>query len=184
MPYADIGDVKLHYEIYGSEYALNGPSVIKKPTIISVHGSADQHCYNVPILEAAAEFAQLIFVSNRGYARSIDPNPEHCNLKQWADDLYHFCNTLGLDKPFFYAHSLGGWITQLYAATYQDQAAGIILGETEACLDKTDILEAYEARGGLAARQAAERYFQDFSEESGADYFKYCAPCWSNTPFP
>ena len=52
MPYADIGDVKIYYEIYGSEYELLPAGIRKKPTIVAIHGGPgiDHNYYDVPFL--------------------------------------------------------------------------------------------------------------------------------------
>jgi proline iminopeptidase len=182
MPYANIGDVKLHYEIYGSEYALTENGAQKKPTIVAVHGGLDPQAYDIPTLKGAAYFAQVIFLSRRGCARSIDQDPKHWNLRQWADDLYLFCNILGLEKPFIHGVSMGGWVAQVYASIYPNQAAGIILSDTEATIEVANILDAYESRGGKEARAAAKAFFADFSSQSNDNYARVCAPYWSNNP--
>ncbi|MCK4607995.1 MAG: alpha/beta hydrolase [Gammaproteobacteria bacterium] len=186
MPYANIGDVKIYYEIYGSEYKLLKNSTLKKPTIIAIHGGpgVDHNFYDTPFWADAAEFAQVILIDQRGNGRSIDKSPEHWNLKQWATDIYHFCDTLGLEKPFIHGVSMGGWVAQLYASMHQDQAGGIILSDTEAFLDMKAILNAFEIKGGKQIRDIAEKYFCTPDPAVLPQYAEKCLPLCSNTPIP
>ena len=38
MPKVNIGDTKIYFEIYGSEYEVLQNKAIKKPTIVALHG--------------------------------------------------------------------------------------------------------------------------------------------------
>lgn len=157
MPYADIGDVKLYYEIYGSEYEVLEDSVRKKPTLVALHGGpgSNQHYYNVSFLESLADHAQVIFYDQRGNGRSVDSNPKNWNLNQWAEDLNKFCQVLGLENPFILGGSFGGWVAQLYASTYPKSLAGLILIDTEAYLNIEEILNSFERLGGHEVREVA-----------------------------
>ncbi len=186
MPYANLDNVKLYYEIYGNEYEVLEDSVRRKPTLVVVHGGPgiDHIYYEVPTLKDAAEFAQVIFIDLRGNGRSIDANSNHWNLKQWATDLHDFCNTLGLEKPFIHGVSLGGWVVQLYAGLYPDQPGGIILTDTEAYLDMDAILNAFEIKAGKPVRDIAYRYFYEPTLGIMQEYFEKCIPLCSIQPIP
>ena len=186
MPYAKLNDISIYYEIYGSEYKLVADTAQQKPTIIAIHGGpgVDHNYYDVPFLADAAEFAQVIFIDQRGNGRSIDKNSEHWNLHQWAEDIHNFCKTLGLHKPFIHGVSMGGWVAQLYASLYPNEAAGIILNDTEAYLDVDAILDGYEAKGGAEIRSIAHKYFYEDSSDNMQKYFEKCIPLCSNNPIP
>lgn len=186
MPFAHLPDVKLYYEIYGSEYELLESSVRQKPTIVAVHGGpgVDHNLYDVPFLATAAEYAQVIFYDQRGHGKSSYSNSSNWNLKQWATDLYQFCEVLGLEKPFIHGVSMGGWVVQSYASLFPDQAKGIILHDTEAYYDIPAIIEAFGHKGGKELREIADTYFHHPSPTSMQDFFGKCIPACSNNPMP
>ena len=186
MPYAKVENVRLYYQIYGAEYELLEDSARKKPTLVAVHGGpgTDHIFYDVPTLSDASEFAQVIFYDQRGNGRSIDINPEHWNLRQWALDLHSFCETLGLEKPFIHGISLGGWIAQLYASMYPEEPGGIILTDTEAYVNISKILDAYEHKGGPEVREIARRFLYALDTDACEEYSKKCIPLCSCNPMP
>ncbi len=186
MPYAQLADIKLYYEIHGSESFLTENETVQKPTIVAIHGGpgVDHNYYDVPFLSQASEFAQVIFIDQRGNGRSIDNNSNNWNLKQWAEDIHSFCQVLGLEKPFIHGVSMGGWVAQLYASLYPEEPQGIILNDTEAFLDIDAILNKYEEKGGPQIRKIAEEYFYDPAEETMQAYFENCIPLCSNNPIP
>ncbi len=186
MPYANLGDVKIYYEIYGSEYEVKLDHLVRRPTIVALHGGPgiDHTYYDVPFLKDAAQFAQVIFIDQRGNGRSIDKNPDHWNLEQWSDDLGQFCEYLGLEKPFIYGCSMGGWVAMKYAAKFPSQPGGLLLVDTEAYLNIKAILKSYEEKGGPRIAEIARRYLYEVSDETMQDYFENCLPLCSQHPIP
>lgn len=187
MPYANIGDVKLYYEIYGNELELTDEGIHEKPTLVVYHGGPGiDHTFEVEFSRECAPFSQVILVDHRGNGRSIDENSEHWNLNQWTQDIYSFCETLGLKKPFIQGVSMGGWVTLQFAIQYPDYAAGIILIDTEGYIDAKRISAAFEKRGGKEAGELASKFFRK-EKPSPADvtqYFEKCLPLCSNNPIP
>jgi proline iminopeptidase len=187
MPYANIGDAKIYYEIYGNELDLTDDGVCEKPSLVVLHGGPGiDHTFEVEFSRECAPFAQVILIDHRGNGRSIDSNPDHWNLTQWAKDVYLFCETLGLKKPFIQGVSTGGWVTIQFAITYPDYASGIILLDTEAYVDLERICAAYEKRGGKEISEIARKFFQkeQAPPEIIEEYFKKCLPLCSNNPIP
>ncbi|MEM9243708.1 MAG: alpha/beta hydrolase [Pseudomonadota bacterium] len=186
MPYANLGDVKIYYEIYGPEYEVKSDHLVKRPTIVALHGGpgVDHTYYDVPFLSEVSSFAQLIFIDQRGNGRSVDTNSENWNLAQWADDLGRFCEHLGLEKPFIYGCSMGGWVAMKYAATFQSQPGGLLLVDTEAYLDTDAVVKNYEKKGGKAIGELAKRHFCEDSDEVMQEYFERCIPFCSKNPIP
>jgi len=188
MPYADIGDAKLYYEIYGNELELTSEGVYQKPTLVVLHGGPGiDHTFEVEFSRECASFAQVILLDHRGNGRSIDDNPEHWNLAQWTRDVYAFCKTLGLVKPFIQGVSMGGWVTIQFGIDYPDYASGLILLDTEGYNDLEKICAAFERRSGKEASDIARRFFQKDVPPPPAvieEYFKKCLPLCSNNPIP
>jgi pimeloyl-ACP methyl ester carboxylesterase len=161
MPYANIGNTKLYYEIYGNELELLDDGTREKPTLVVYHGGPGiDHTFEVEFSRECAPFAQVILVDHRGNGRSVDDNPAHWNINQWAEDIHAFCETLSLKKPFIQGVSTGGWITMQFAMKYPDYVAGIILLETKGYVDIERICAAYEKRGGKEAAELARQFYQ------------------------
>jgi proline iminopeptidase len=187
MPYANIGDAKLYYEIYGNELELTDNGVIEKPTIVVMHGGPGvDHTFEVEFYRECATFVQVILYDHRGNGRSTGDNPENWNLTQWTKDLHAFCETLSLTKPFIDGVSMGGWIALNFATLYPGYAAGFILRDTEGRFDVERIATAFSKRGGEKCGKIARQVFgKDIpSEQAFTDYFTHCIPLCSNNPIP
>lgn len=187
MPYANIGDTKIYYEIYGNELELTDTGVREKPTLVVLHGGPGiDHTFEVEFSRECAPFAQVILIDQRGNGRSIDNNPDHWNLDQWARDIHSFCEALSLKKPFIQGVSLGGWVVMQFAIKYPEYASGIVLLDTEAYMDLERICKAYEKLGGKEISEIAKRFFQKDQPppEVAEQYFLRCLPLCSNNPIP
>jgi pimeloyl-ACP methyl ester carboxylesterase len=77
MPYANIGDTKLYYEIYGNELELTDDGVREKPTLVVLHGAYGvvDHTFEIEFSRECAPFAQVILVDQRGCGRNVDNHP-------------------------------------------------------------------------------------------------------------
>lgn len=187
MPYANIDDTKIYYEIYGNELELTAHGTYEKPSLVVLHGGPGvDHTFEVEFSRECAPFAQVILIDQRGNGRSIDNDPNHWNLNQWTKDVYAFCETLGLKKPFIQGVSMGGWVTLQFAIRYPNYASGIILLDTEAYIDLERVCAAFEKRGGKEAANIARQFFQKDQPkpEIVEQYFRKCLPLCSNNPIP
>jgi proline iminopeptidase len=187
MPYANIGDANLFYEIYGSELEFTEDGVREKPTIVVLHGGPGiDHTFEVEFAKNYASHAQVIFLDHRGNGRSIEDNPDKWNLNQWTRDVHSFCEALSIKQPYIQGVSMGGWIALQFAIKYPDYARGIILLDTEAYIDLERICAAYEKRGGKTISEIARKFFQKNipAPEIITQYFEKCLPLCSNNPIP
>ncbi len=186
MPYANIGDIKLYYEIYGNELELLDDSVHQKPSLIVLHGSGTDHTFHVEFSRDCAAFAQVIFIDRRGCGRSIDENPAHWSVAQWAKDVHLFCEALGLEKPFVKGISLGGLVAMQFAIDYPQTAGGIILVDTEAYFNKEGIVAAHQRKGGGKAAELVQKFLDasPHPPEIMREFFNVCLPLYSHRPFP
>lgn len=187
MPYANIGDTKIYYEVYGSELELTDEGVREKPTVVVLHGGPGvDHTFEIEFAEQYAPDAQVILIDHRGNGRSIDNNPEHWNFAQWTKDVYSFCETLGLKKPFIQGVSMGGWIALQFAIQYPGYASGIILLDTEAYMDLERVCAAFQKAGGEEVSTIVRKFLQKDmpTPEVVEQYFMKCVPLCSNNPIP
>lgn len=183
MPYANLGDVKLYYEVYGSELHLEGEKATLKPTMIVLHGGPGlDHTCMVPFFGRCAEFSQVIFFDQRGNGRSQDSNKKNWNLKSWGNDVFRFCEALGIEKPFILGESFGGHVAMQYSILHPNHAGGIILVDTEGEFRMEELLTAYEKKGGKEIRDIAERCFKNPIPENIAAYMQKCLPLCAVNP--
>ena len=54
------------------------------------------------------------------------------NLAQWGDDVWEFCDVLGIENPIVYGASFGGMVALSYATRHPAHPAKLILVSTEA----------------------------------------------------
>ena len=108
--------VRLHYELHGQG----------QPTLVFIHGwltSGDLWRHQV------AEFApdhRILTFDLRGFGRSDTPDVQY-TFALFADDLRWMLNELGITKPVLIGWSKGVSIALVYAATYPDDVAGLVL---------------------------------------------------------
>jgi pimeloyl-ACP methyl ester carboxylesterase len=185
MPYLKIEKDVMFFEIYGSELDLSDPMIAKKPTIIVLHGGTGQldHTYEISFWQQAAAFAQVIFIDHRGLGRSSLSADMPWSLEQWAQDVYYFCQTLGIHAPFIAGDSLGGHVAMQFGILYPQFAAGIILLDTEAQCDRNEIINAFRERSEAAAK-IAETCLYAPTPESVAEYMRVCLPLCTAQPIP
>ena len=127
--------------------------------------------------------AQLVYLEHRGNGRSDRCTPETWNLAQWGDDVYEFCQALGIEKPIVLGLSSGGFVAQSYATRHPEHPAKLILSSTSATLRTDRIYEMFERLGGAEARTLAEAFWRDArNEEALGPYMETCLPLYNQTP--
>ena len=63
MPYANLGDVRIYYEIYGNELELTDNGICEKPTVVVLHGGPGiDHTFEVEFSRECSPFAQMILI--------------------------------------------------------------------------------------------------------------------------
>jgi len=160
-----VGNTKLFFEVYGRELDLSHPYVLERPTLLFLHGGPGlDHTYEVPALAPLQERMQVIFLNHRGNGRSDGDDPSEWNLRQWATDVHDFCLALGLDKPYICGVSFGGHVAMLHSILYPDDAAGLILYNTEGYFSKEEMAE--------ALGEPARRFFEDPNDQTAAELSK------------
>lgn len=108
-----------------------------------------------------AEFTRVCTYDRAGVGWS-DPSPTYPRTAQIvADELYALLRSFGETEPvILVAHSLGGWFSRLYAATYPQDVAGLVLLDTA----HEDFMDAFVE--GVAGEYT---YVQGIDAEPGLD---------------
>src|SRR5262245_53323497 len=95
----DLADVRLWFDVEGSQLAVDGAALRSRPTVVALHGGPGfDHGYLRPGLSPLASDAQIIYVDLRGQGRSGRPPLETCTLEQMADDVALLCERLGIAR--------------------------------------------------------------------------------------
>jgi len=145
----DIGGVKLWFDVEGAKLVPDGPEMKERPTLLLLHGGPGfDHSHLKPALSELADVAQCVFLEHRGNGRSDRCSPETWNLAQWGDDVYEFCQALGIEKPIVMGVSFGGFVAQSYAIRHPEHPAKLILSSTSATLRRDRIYDMFERLGG------------------------------------
>jgi pimeloyl-ACP methyl ester carboxylesterase len=119
MPEAQIGDVKLHYEVSGSGdpllmvMGLGGSSAGWDPGLVA---------------ELSRSFRTIIY-DNRGTGRSDKPDIPY-TLEMFAADAVGLLDALRLDRVHLFGVSMGGMIAQEIALRYAPRLQTLTLGCT------------------------------------------------------
>jgi 3-oxoadipate enol-lactonase len=120
MPYAQVGDIKLYYEVHG-----HGPPVVLIPGL----GADTRLFFNVvPLL---ATLHQVVVVDPRGGGRSDKPAGDY-SIEQMAEDVAGLFGTLGIASADVVGYSMGGKIALQLATGHPELIDHLILGATAA----------------------------------------------------
>jgi 3-oxoadipate enol-lactonase len=118
MPYAQVGDIKLYYEVHG-----DGPPVLLIPGL-----GADTRLFSnvVPLL---ATSHQVVVVDPRGGGQSDKPAGQY-SIEQMADDVAGLFGTLGVASADVVGYSMGGKIALQLAASHPELVDHLVLCAT------------------------------------------------------
>jgi len=182
--FVEIEGARIFFDTVGSSLESAGPKMAERPTLIALHGGPGfDHSPMRPYFDRYADTHQVIYIDMRGNGRSSG-EPNTWMLSQWGKDLKTFCDTLGIEKPTVFGVSFGGMVAMSYATQFPEHPSKLILASTAAKLDLPATYEIMEERGGLRAREVAERVFSTADDESMVDYMSVCVPLYSVTPDP
>jgi lipase len=102
----------------------NGDS-LHAPTILAIHGiTASHRCWDM--LAAALPGYRLIGPDLRGRGRS-NALPGPFGMAQHADDMADVLDFLGVPKALVVGHSMGGWVSVMFAHRHAGRVAALLL---------------------------------------------------------
>jgi proline iminopeptidase len=183
--YVLVNDVRLFFDVEGAKLRPDGATMREVPTLLLLHGGPGfDHSGFKPAFSETTEYAQVVYLDLRGNGRSDAGPPEKWSLAQWALDVRQFCDALCIDRPIVLGHSLGGIIAMVYATTYPDHPAKLILSSTSTQPIGESSFETFERLGGLRARAAAMAFWHHPDDASWAAYEELCVPLYTRTAAP
>lgn len=183
-----VNDVSIFFEVIGTKYALDGPRMREKPTLILLHGGpgVNDHSAYRPMFEPLAEDAQLVLIDHRGNGRSDCGPTERWNLAQWGDDLFAFCEALDLEKPVVLGNSFGGMVAMSYATRHPEHPGKLVISSTMArgsCHYVDASVAMFEKLGGKEVGDLARQFHTGaLTPELMADWTTKAFPVYTQSP--
>ena len=168
----EVYGTRLWFDIEGSALVPDGSEWRQRPTVVLVHGGPGSfdHSYFKPEFAPLAEHAQVVYLDLRGHGRSTWGDAATWSLEACADDVRGFCDTVGIERPIVFGHSMGGPIVLLYGARHPGHAAGLIVQSGFARWDAPRLVEGFRRVGGDEVAELAARSYrgEDVSDEEWA----------------
>jgi pimeloyl-ACP methyl ester carboxylesterase len=127
-----------------------------------------------------AEFAQVVYIDQRGHGRSDRAPLEQLTLERWADDVRAFCDALSIEKPVVLGHGFGAIVGAIYGARHPDHPAKLVLINPAARIVTERSVAVYERLGGAEAAEVIRRFREEPSDETFARFLRTCFPLVMN----
>jgi pimeloyl-ACP methyl ester carboxylesterase len=153
----DIGGIKLYYEYFGENN--------EKPTFVFDSGYGWTLANWNPIREEVSRFAKMFIYDRAGIGESEkDDRPRHS--QQNVENLRTLLQKAGVKAPYvLVGHSFGGVNVRLYASTYPEEVAGVILLDS-AHEDQNEVM------APLFSKEIKVEYFSQFTVEGSLSEFE------------
>lgn len=178
--YVQVNGVRLFFDVTGAKVRAQDGVAVEVPTLLILHGGPGfDHMGVKGELLPLAEHFQLVWIDHRGNGRSEGSDPAQWNLAQWADDVFAFCQTLGIDKPVVLGQSFGGHVVQAYGARHPGHAAKLIISSIAAKWNFDLCVQRFTERGGAQAGAAAAAMWGRMNDDDIDAYFRICYPLYS-----
>lgn len=127
MPYLNIDDSLLYYEVHGA----GAPVVL-------LHGVGGNHASWFYQIDAWSKRYRLITVDARGFGNSIDADGK--GRTEFTNDLVKLLDHLAIDRAIIVAQSMGGGTAVDFTCRYPSRVASLVLADTLVWLDPTEAM--------------------------------------------
>ena len=120
MPYADNGNVRIHYQVEG-----------EGPALVLQHGFTESAVdwYEAGYVEALRPDYRLILIDARGHGASDKPHdPDAYVLNRRVADVVAVLDALDIAKALFWGYSMGGWIGFGIAKYAKERVHALVIG--------------------------------------------------------
>lgn len=97
------------------------------PTVLMLHGQADQAWSMDPIARALAPAYRVVSIDQRGHGDSDHPGTY--SLIHFIGDVLAVIELLGLERPILVGHSLGGQVAAQFCGLFPDVPAALVVAE-------------------------------------------------------
>jgi pimeloyl-ACP methyl ester carboxylesterase len=120
MPYADNGNVRIHYQVEG-----------EGPALVLQHGFTESvvDWYEAGYVEALRPDYRLILIDARGHGASDKPHdPGAYVLNRRVADVVAVLDALDIAKALFWGYSMGGWTGFGIAKYAKERVHALVIG--------------------------------------------------------
>jgi pimeloyl-ACP methyl ester carboxylesterase len=126
--YASVGDAQVAYQVFG-----DGPDLVHVQGFTSNVDYRWDEPLQARFLKRLASFSRVIMFDRRGTGAS-DPLPAGggSSWEDWVDDLNAVLKAVGSERTSLVASNDAGPTAMLYAATYPERVASLVLSNTAA----------------------------------------------------
>ena len=171
---------RLWFDTDGPALAPDESEMRQRPTVVLIHGGPGvyDHSYFKPDFARLAEHAQVVYLDLRGHGRSEWGDTAAWSFEACADDVRVFCDTLGIEKPIVFGHSMGGPIVLLYGVRHPGHAAGLIVQSGFARWDPARLVDGFRRVAGDEVADIAGRSYagEEVPDEEWARVFAAFGP--------
>jgi proline iminopeptidase len=175
--------VRLYVDVESPQFALDGPVLREKPTLLLMHGGPGfDHSAFRPFFGRVADIAQVIYYDHRGHGRSDRRPPGEWTLDTFADDVVRLCDALGIVKPIVLGQSFGGFVAQRYIERHAGHPSKVILSSTSPHMMMERKVEMFGKLGGPDAAASCRRFWSDPNAATWDDYGVHCRHLYNTTP--
>jgi pimeloyl-ACP methyl ester carboxylesterase len=176
----DANGTRLWFDVDGPALVPDGSDMRQRPTVVLVHGGPGvyDHSYFKPEFARLAEHAQVVYLDLRGHGRSEWGDAAAWSFEACADDVRVLCDTLGIEKPIVFGHSMGAPIVLLYGARHPGHAAGLIVQSGFARWDPARMVDGFRRVAGDEVAEIARRSYagEEVTDEEWAPVFAAFGP--------
>jgi len=185
MPKIKLDDAAMFFDVYGSKLSINEAGVKEKPTLLVLHGGHGMvdHTLFVDFWSRFSDVAQIIFLDQRGCGRSDRRESSEWNLKQWGQDVFDFCDALGIEKPIVAGIAIGGHVLCDYVTRYPEHPSAVIFCNTEAKTELGAMLEKFRELGGDEVAEICRQNYLSPTPETVAAYKEKCVPLYAKKSY-
>lgn len=184
--YASVNGTQIFFDVEGSGLKKVDGSLCAIPTIVVLHGGLGfDHGYLREGLGALRDFAQIVYIDLRGQGRSARPPLETATLEQMADDVAALVSTLGIQQPYIFGHSAGGFVALHLALRHPGLIAGLLLAASSPTVapiqsETDEPAPSLADRASPGALDAARRVFSgEITTESVSTFFEEVGPYYA-----
>lgn len=178
--HVDVNGTRLWFDVEGPSHVPDGDHMRERPSLLLVHGGPggfDHSCFK-PHFSRLTDVAQVVYLDLRDHGRSARHDPADWSFEVCADDVFAFCDAIGLIRPIVLGHSMGGFVVMLYGARHPGHAGALILQSTSARFDLARLVEGFSRVGGDDVAELARRDYagDDVSPDEWARVFAVFGP--------
>ena len=125
---ANIRDTEIFFDITGAQITPDGNDLIEKPVLFLIHGGpGGNHVHFKYDSIKLQEYAQLVFIDQRGCGWSKKTKKSDYTLENNVEDIEALRKYLGLNRISILGISYGGMVAQGYAIRYNKHVDKLIL---------------------------------------------------------